>query len=117
MPNDQLDALVIGRYVSGLQLCGQDDIVVKEEPKRKKHVARHLKSYKVTTVCSEIEKVIFNDPATIVIWKNGAKTIVKCQKDKGDVYNKEVGLALCCMKAMFGNDNTFNKVIAEFIKE
>ncbi len=26
----------------------------------------------------DIEKVIFNDPATIVIWKDKTKTVVKC---------------------------------------
>lgn len=32
----------------------------------------------------QIKNVIFNDPATIVFWKDGTKTVVKCQKDKGD---------------------------------
>ena len=43
-----------------------------------------------------IERVIFNDPATIVIWKDGSKTIVKCQD--GDTYSKELGLAMAISK-------------------
>lgn len=39
-----------------------------------------------------IEKVIFNDPATIVFWKDGTKTIVKCQE--GAEFDPEKGLAM-----------------------
>lgn len=42
------------------------------------------------------KKVIFNPPATIVIWEDGEKTVVKCMK--GDDYDAEKGLALCFMK-------------------
>lgn len=42
------------------------------------------------------KKVIFNPPATIVIWEDGTKTIVKCME--GDGYDAEKGLALCYMK-------------------
>lgn len=43
-----------------------------------------------------IKKVIFNDPATIVIWKDGTKTIVKCSED--DIYDPEKGLAMAVCK-------------------
>lgn len=49
----------------------------------------------------EYDKVIFNDPATIVLWKDGTKTIVKCGEN--DTYDKEKGLALCFMKKALGN--------------
>ena len=39
-----------------------------------------------------IEKVIFNDPATVVFWKDGTKTIVKCQE--GAEFDPEKGLAM-----------------------
>ena len=63
----------------------------------------------------DIEKVIFNDPATIVYWKDGTKTVVKCQD--GDVYDKEKGLAMCVTKKFFGNKGNFNKVFNKFIGE
>lgn len=62
-----------------------------------------------------IEKVIFNDPATIVFWKDGTKTVVKCQD--GDTYDKELGLAMCCSKKLFGNKGNFNKVFKKYIGE
>ena len=47
--------------------------------------------------------IIFNEPATIVKWKDGTKTVVKCQK--GDTYDREKGLALCVLKKMLGNSS------------
>lgn len=55
------------------------------------------------------EKVIFNEPATIVIWKDGSKTVVKCQKN--DKYDPEKGLALCFMKKVLGNKGNFNNIL------
>jgi hypothetical protein len=56
------------------------------------------------------KKVIFNNPATIVIWSDGTKTVVTRQK--GDRYNKEEGLALCYMKKALGNSSrVFNDAL------
>lgn len=63
----------------------------------------------------EIVKVIFNNPATIVIWADGTKTVVKCQE--GDVYSKETGLALCFAKKALGNKGGFNDVFHKWIHE
>lgn len=56
-----------------------------------------------------IVDAIFNNPATIVFWSDGTKTVVKCQD--GDVYSKETGLAMAMLKRYMGNDNTYNKEI------
>ena len=60
------------------------------------------------------ENVIFNDPATIVYWDDGTKTVVKCQP--GDVFSAETGLTTAMLKKYMGNDNTFNRVINEWLK-
>lgn len=60
------------------------------------------------------EKVIFNDPATIVYWDDGTKTVVKCQP--GDVFSAETGLITAMLKKYMGNDNTFNRVVNEWLK-
>lgn len=62
-----------------------------------------------------IEKVIFNDPATIVIWTDKTKTIVKCQPR--DEFDKELGLAMCISKKYFGNKGNYNEVFKKFIPE
>lgn len=63
----------------------------------------------------DIKDVIFNDPATIVLWEDGTKTIVKCQD--GDTFDKEKGLALCIAKKYFDNKGNFNDVFKMFIKD
>lgn len=56
----------------------------------------------------EIERVIFNYPATIVIWKDDTKTVVKCSEK--DQYDEETGLALCIAKKALGNKgNWYNE--------
>ncbi|MBO7694632.1 MAG: hypothetical protein J6T10_18605 [Methanobrevibacter sp.] len=61
---------------------------------------------------STIDKVIFNKNATIVLWKNGEKTVVKCQK--GETFDKEKGLALCIIKYIFGNIGYYNEIFKSF---
>lgn len=61
-----------------------------------------------------IRKVIFNDPATIVLWSDGTKTVVKCGPD--DIFDKEKGLAMAIVKKMTGNDGRFHKVFKEWCK-
>ena len=66
---------------------------------------------------NEIKDVIYNDPATIVFWKDGTKTVVKCQKDKGDTYNPELGLAMCIIKKLSGNKGNYNDVFNKWLPE
>ena len=47
-----------------------------------------------------IKEVIYSDPATIVFWSDGTKTISKCRYP--DVYSKETGLSLCILKKILG---------------
>lgn len=61
-----------------------------------------------------INKVIFNDPATIIMWNDGTKSVVKCQN--GEVFDAEKGFALAYLKKLLGNDNTFNKEINNWVK-
>lgn len=71
------------------------------------------KQFSVNPLGLDIKKVIFNDPATIVYWMDGTKTVVKCQE--GDTYSKETGLALCIAKKAYGNSGDFNKVFKKWV--
>lgn len=67
-------------------------------------------------MCSvSIRKVIFNDPATIVLWSDGTKTVVKCGPE--DTFDIEKGLAMAIVKKMAGNDNRFHKVFKQYTKK
>lgn len=60
-----------------------------------------------------IDRVIFNPPATIVLWDDGTKTVVKCSED--DEWDEEKGLALAILKKVMGNDNTYHKIFKKYI--
>jgi len=54
------------------------------------------------------KQVIFNPPATIVIWKDGTKTIVKCYNEDFDF---EKGFAMAYLKKVFGGRNQYMEYI------
>lgn len=62
-----------------------------------------------------IKQVIFNDPATVVFWSDGTKTVVKCSKN--DTFNPETGLAMAICKKAFGNTGAYNEVFKKWMPE
>lgn len=56
----------------------------------------------------EIKDIIINDPATIILWKDGTKTIVKCQP--GDVFDPEKGIAMAILKKLYGNGGFYKDI-------
>lgn len=72
--------------------------------------------------CNPIKKVIFNDPATIVFWKDGTKTIVKYQE--GAEFDPEKGLAmaicrhyLCDICGLERYDGVFKRYMPKEMKK
>lgn len=53
----------------------------------------------------DIKNVIHHDPATIVYWCDGTKTVVKCGEN--DIYDPEKGLAMAIAKKVFGNKGNY----------
>lgn len=64
-----------------------------------------------------IKQVIFSGPATIVFWKDGDKTVVKCME--GDPLNYEMGIAMCTLKKLFGEEGykSYKKHVKELLPE
>lgn len=62
---------------------------------------------------SNIKDVIFSYPATIILWKDGTKTIVKAGKD--EKYDPEKGFAMAVCKKMFGNEGNYYEVFKEYV--
>ena len=62
----------------------------------------------------KIERVIFHDPATIVYWMDGTKTVVKAQNEK---FDKEKGLLAAIAKKVYGTKGSFNNVIKHYVEE
>lgn len=63
----------------------------------------------------EIKKVIFNDPATIIIWFDDSKTVVKC--GEGDVYDPEKGMAMAIAKRFLGDKGNYYEVFKKWLPE
>lgn len=62
----------------------------------------------------KIENIIFNDPATIVFWRDGSKTVVKA---KDEPFDPEKGLAMAIAKKAYGNKGNYYNEIKKFIKD
>lgn len=62
-----------------------------------------------------IERVIFHDPATIVYWKDGTKTVVKTQN--GEAYDPEKGFAMAIAKKALGNEGNYYNTFTKWLKE
>ena len=67
------------------------------------------------TKLPEIKDVIFNESATIIIWKDGTKTVVKCQE--GEDYDPEKGLAMAISKKALGNKGNYCEVFKKWLPE
>ena len=63
---------------------------------------------------NSITNVIFNNPATIVFWSDGTKTVVKC--DERDDFDPEKGLAMAICKKHFGG-GFYNDIFKKWIPE
>ena len=68
-----------------------------------------------TTKLPEIKDVIFNEPATIVMWSDGTKTVVKCQEGEG--YDPEKGMAMAISKKALGNKGNYCEVFKKWLPE
>lgn len=62
----------------------------------------------------QIEKVIFNNPATIVMWTDGTKTIVKCENE---AFDEEKGLAMAISKKILGNKGNYYNEFKRWLPE
>ena len=65
----------------------------------------YLEFSKKDNMMRKIKKVIFNDPATIVIWEDNTKTVVKCGEH--DTYDPEKGLAMAIVKKLLGDNQGY----------
>lgn len=57
---------------------------------------------------SKPEKIIFNNPTTIIKWNDGSKTIVKCENDE---FSEEFGVAMAFMRKIYGSRGEFKRMI------
>lgn len=59
----------------------------------------------------DIRRVIFNDPATVIFWDDGTKTVVKCAKDQQ--FERYAGFIAACAKKLFGSTSRAKAIMEE----
>lgn len=62
-----------------------------------------------------IQKVVFNNPETIVLWYDGTKTVVKA--GKGETYDPEKGLVMAIAKKALGNKGNYYDSIRKWVED
>ena len=71
---------------------------------------RHI-TYKIIPLGMQISKVIYHNPATIVFWKDGTKTVVKCQED--DKYTYSAGIMHAIIRKMYeDNSRKYSEILS-----
>lgn len=67
---------------------------------------------RISQLLPKIKNVIYNRPATIVFWKDGTKTVVKC---KGEEFDPEKGLAMAIAKKALGNNYKYYDIFKKWL--
>lgn len=88
----------------------QDEIAKLAEEYLANDAVMTRETYEMMSMC--IVKVIFNDPATIVLWGDGSKTIVKAVNEP---FDPEKGLAMAIAKKHFGNNGRYYEVFKRWL--
>lgn len=71
-----------------------------------------MKALYYNSIRFDIKDVIFNNPATIVLWADGTKTVVKAENEE---FDPEKGLAMAIAKKALGNNYDYYDVFKKYV--
>jgi len=100
------------RELDALDRYCENDIAITREAAR--NCINAMYGCSNTLLLPGIVKVIFNDPATIVIWEDGSKTVVKCDCES---FDPEKGLAMAIAKKALGNRGNYYETFKTWLPE
>lgn len=63
-------------------------------------------------IIPKVKKIIFHDPATIVFWEDGTKTVVKRMKDQE--FSKYYGFLAALGKKLYKNNSHLQRMIEQY---
>lgn len=78
------------------------------------HKSTYIKE-KTSKPIPTIKDVIFNPPATIIIWEDHTKTVVKC--GEGDIYDPEKGMAMAISRKALGDRGSYYNVFEKWLEK
>jgi len=93
---------IISTNIKGPNYCNTVEIALFEDLNHYNRTPKHQSKPKAKL---SIKDVIFANPATIVTWTDGTKTVVKAQN--GEYYDPEKGLAMAFSKKILGNAGNY----------
>lgn len=109
---EMLECTDLGRLRDHIERCLNFDMDVSSMyptiPKLRVAITHHP-----DRIIPEIKDVIFNGPATIVLWKDGTKTVVKAQE--GEFIDYEKGMAMAIAKRILGNKGSYYNVFDKYL--
>lgn len=73
-----------------------------EEKKAREELERSIRKYTP-------KKIVYNDPATVVFWQDGTKTVVKCAET--EIFSEYYGFLAALAKKIFGTNSEICRVI------
>lgn len=102
-----------------------EDMITEVNPKERKDFFAELFDAVLTRMVADltegdkkmkftkvIDKVIYNKPATIILWADGTKTTAKCADD--EPFDPEKGLILCALKKFVRTEDVME--LLDFVK-
>ena len=101
------------RYVDSDQLSQLERDYIESDMNELTKLYKEFSKMNSKSIHNKIKKVIFNDPATIVFWSDGKKTVVKC--GERDIYDPEKGLAMAIAKRALGNEGNYYELFKKWL--
>jgi hypothetical protein len=112
MPTKNLDISLVSVNNNGYTLRVSDGISCIETPPETNNYAWDLSvgkpDNKSKITVPSVKRIVYHDPATIVFWQDGTKTVVKCMD--GEPFEKYAGFCAALAKKIFGSTSKAKKV-------
>ena len=104
--------VTLNGYPTDLRVTQHDLMTLDRVLEQKLNGRRKMNYYPANPFA--IKDVIFNDPATIVFWEDGTKTVVKA---KDEAFDPEKGLAMAFAKKAQDNRYEYYNVFKHYLKK
>lgn len=104
---------------SEIEYC-RNDIIATKALLESFQKTKNFEGVMPVDIRNAIKKVIFSGPATIVLWKDGTKTMVKLCTNEINLQDamyedlRWTGLALCISKKVMGNTGNYKKIFEQW---
>lgn len=100
MLDDRCKSVPIDSYLKNITVIPNDKPTVKVEL---------VSTYPIP------KKIIYSGPATVVLWADGTKTVVKCSDE--DAYVPEAGFLWALAEKVYGSKSQLDKMMGRWLRD